>query len=453
MFEPGTYRIAADLLRVRSRSDKVFRTLSWGDRLKVTGADAAGLNVDVDGPARVKAPPASALVKEADARSPQVLKVDFVDVQQGDATVLETADGATMLVDGGENLLFARYLAGRFRGTTSAAPKPIDCIVVSHGDADHFAGLTRIFGTESEARKQLFLAPERIFHNGIVRRAAEPKLGATVKVGRRRVLTELHDDVRTLPTADLSDGFAEWQAAVNAWSARRPTFQMRRVQRGDHAQFDFLRSRGVDVQVLGPVTMDANGGPGLPWLTDEGKTINGHSVVLLVRFGNVRFLLAGDLNTAAEKTLVADHEAGTIDLRADVLKVPHHGSADYLPEFLERVAPGVSVVSSGDEREHIHPRATLLAALGRHARPSLAEPVMFITELAAFFKSVGQADTDGDRPIWAFERSAFGIVRCRTDGQRLLVYTDTGVKTKNEAYAFTVAADGTMAEDKVSVVP
>src|SRR5690606_27482588 len=79
----------------------------------------------------------------------KVLKVDFVDVQQGDGSVIETADGTVILVDGGDNQLFARYLASRFGGTTPAKRKKIDCILVTHGDADHFAGLSMIRKSET----------------------------------------------------------------------------------------------------------------------------------------------------------------------------------------------------------------------------------------------------------------------------------------------------------------
>ena len=72
-----------------------------------------------------------------------VLKVDFVDVQQGDGAVLETPKGQVMLIDGGDNQMFARYLASRFRGTSDDRPKEIDCILVTHGDADHFEGLDK----------------------------------------------------------------------------------------------------------------------------------------------------------------------------------------------------------------------------------------------------------------------------------------------------------------------
>ena len=68
--------------------------------------------------------------------------------------------------------MFARYLASRFRGTTAKRPKEIDCILVSHGDADHFAGLTEIHKSETNktAFKQLFIHPRRVYHNGIVKR-------------------------------------------------------------------------------------------------------------------------------------------------------------------------------------------------------------------------------------------------------------------------------------------
>ena len=64
-------------------------------------------------------PTKSSGLKPADIVIPkqdnQVLKVNFVDVQQGDGAVIESPDGKIILVDGGDNQLFARYLAARFR--------------------------------------------------------------------------------------------------------------------------------------------------------------------------------------------------------------------------------------------------------------------------------------------------------------------------------------------------
>ena len=129
----------------------------WGDEVTVTKPTATRIDiVTVD---FIEQPDGSILpveeagfieptvsgIKAADVVRPRtqnhVLKVNFVDVQQGDGAVIESPDGKVILVDGGDNQLFARYLAARFRGTTEANPKAIDCILVTHGDADHFAGL------------------------------------------------------------------------------------------------------------------------------------------------------------------------------------------------------------------------------------------------------------------------------------------------------------------------
>jgi hypothetical protein len=123
--------------------------------------------------------------------------------------------------------------------------------------------------------------------------------------------------------------------------------------------------------------------------------------------------------------------------------VPHHGSADFSGGFIERVSPLISVVSSGDEsaqKEHIHPRATIMGALGKHSR--VAEPLVFVTELVAFFNVEGFArvtDAKKDKTrgeFFGFSRSAFGIVKTRTDGQRMFVFTDSGKADTKEAYAY-----------------
>jgi hypothetical protein len=176
--------------------------------------------------------------------------------------------------------------------------------------------------------------------------------------------------------------------------------------------------------------------------------------VLRLTYGRWRMLFAGDLNEEAEEILVEAHRSREGSLRSEVFKVPHHGSADFLESFLEAVSPVVSVISSGDEnpaKEYIHPRATLMAGLGRAGRPH--EPVLFVTELVAFFRAEGwvanQPPDSGTgwsrrrKPFFAFSREAFGLVRVRTDGQRLLAYTDSGLATMKEAYAYTLEDDGT----------
>jgi hypothetical protein len=490
--------IAVDLAAMTDEKGDLVTVLAWGDPVTVVAEEEKKLKVEVqdfetqpDG--SILAKPGFGFIKRrlgdgANAREVtapvdevKVLKLDFVDVQQGDGAVLETPGGKIVTLDGGDTQLFARYLAARYPGTSAAAPKRIDAMVVSHGDADHFAGLTQIHTSETNPnpRKRLFVHPDRVYHNGLVKRPSKVKdpeaFGATAKVGEKTVITELESDLTAVADEKMNEPFLAWKKALVDWKQDGP-IEFRHLLKGDDDAFDFLADEELEVQVLGPIPLSDGAVTGLPFLGKPGKddlgigavqaddsfsgldashTINGNSIVLRLGFKNWRIVFAGDLNTQAEQTLVADHEANELDLEAEIFKVPHHGSAEYSEGFLGAVSPLVSVVSSGDEsarKEYIHPRATLMSALGRNSRDPSG--VVFVTELVAFFDKVGWVRPDaatgveGKAPepdqesFFAFRRTAYGIVRIRTDGERLLVFTNSGQDRLKEAYAFTASAPG-----------
>ena len=67
---------------------------------------------------------------------------------------------------------------------------------------------------------------------------------------------------------------------------------------------EFDGSDGVNITVLGPVP-SKNSGPYLyDWFDDESHTINGHSIVIRIEYGQKSFLLGGDLNIPSEKHLL-----------------------------------------------------------------------------------------------------------------------------------------------------
>ncbi|MDP6482947.1 MAG: hypothetical protein QGH70_03735 [Nitrospinota bacterium] len=71
---------------------------------------------------------------------------------------------------------------------------------------------------------------------------------------------------------------------------------------------------------------------------------NDHSVVLRLVHGKVRVLLASDLERRGERELLRSGE----NLRAEVLRVPHHGSRTSSSwAFLRRVRPPAAVISAG----------------------------------------------------------------------------------------------------------
>jgi competence protein ComEC len=83
---------------------------------------------------------------------------------------------------------------------------------------------------------------------------------------------------------------------------------------------------------------------------------NNDSVVMRATERGVRILLTGDIEQPAQQALL---DSG-VDLRADVLKEPHHGSAKILPAFLSAVSPRVSVIGVGAGNDYGQPSPTAL---------------------------------------------------------------------------------------------
>lgn len=112
-------------------------------------------------------------------------------------------------------------------------------------------------------------------------------------------------------------------------------------------------------QVVGPARPSGHAG--------EGSASNDASVVLVVETRGVRILASGDVEPPGQAML---HRA-VPDLQVDVLKVPHHGSADQDRELLASLGARVAVVSLGEDNTYGHPAPAtldLLAELGMVVR-------------------------------------------------------------------------------------
>ncbi|MEO3884028.1 ComEC/Rec2 family competence protein [Nonomuraea sp. B5E05] len=92
----------------------------------------------------------------------------------------------------------------------------------------------------------------------------------------------------------------------------------------------------------------------------EGSAINNSSVVLHVRWRSGSVLLSGDLETEAQKEVLRRSA-----VRADILKIPHHGSNRQSPAFLEAVGARAALISVGTDNDYGHPAPSTLALLRR----------------------------------------------------------------------------------------
>lgn len=141
----------------------------------------------------------------------------FVDVGQGDATLLVGRDGATILVDAG------RDGAGIENGLTAVGVDRVDVLVLTHGDSDHVGGVPAVL---NRYRPELVVEPEgitwpsrasrhvreRVEASGV--QVRKVKKGDVVRVGALRLdvkhpeadaVVQKANDASVVGVADLGD--------------------------------------------------------------------------------------------------------------------------------------------------------------------------------------------------------------------------------------------------------
>lgn len=468
-----------------SSGRKAVNQLLWGDYVTVTG-EQEGERLPV------RAYGYEGWVQADELQAERVLEIVFVDIGQGDGCLVVMPDDRKLLIDAGDGDNMFRFLRWRF----GKFQKPIefDSVVMSHSDLDHYGGFAPIFAED-------VVTVKRVFHNGLVERktdVANNTLGARSADGK--FVTEIVSDTAKM-RALLSD------AAVRG-GKKFPTMLFKALESGRFSEFQAVgvRKRGeatylpgyeedkpISIEVLGPVAEKAGSKWGLRWFGDVGKTKNGHSVVLKLRFGVISVLLGGDLNIPSEQLLLTHHtglhlpdndpaaedaviaEARKV-LECDFAKACHHGSADFSDLFLRSVNPMATIISSGDDEPHCHPRADALGTIGRCGRgrrplifstelsrsssERVTEPNKFRAMLLSLAEDMAKASAEGDEPgvtkardklkksLGDIDRSVavYGAINLRTDGQRAVMAYKIERASKPEkkwdVYTFEPGADG-----------
>ncbi len=256
----------------------------------------------------------------------RVLRATFLDVGQGDAALVDLPDGSAMLIDGGGLVGSPLDVGERVLAPVLASRRRsrIEIVVLSHPHPDHYGGLRA--GLERVA------------------------IGSVWDTGQ-------------------ADAEHTWDGATDPLSfARAKGVAIRRPAElcGTH------HVGGATVEVLAPCPVDFDRGP------------NDNSFVVRIRYGRRAFLFVGDAERAQESDLIAKYGDG---LRADLLKVGHHGSrTSSTPGFIAAVRPAYAIISCGVRNRFGHPHAITLETLAN------AEAHVFRTDRDGAIV----ATTDGD---------------------------------------------------------
>lgn len=171
------------------------------------------------------------------------------------------------------------------------------------------------------------------------------------------IMTHFHAD-----HVDGWPGVFDGRAAGQVWvgpsasqPALQPTLERLRTVGADVVQPPVGSTGSVGAltwQVLGPL-------PGRAPSDDESGAENDASLVIKVETRGLKILLTGDVEPPGQAALVTSG----VDLRAEVLKVPHHGSSRQDSSFLAATQARVAVVSAGVDNDYGHPAPRTVAAL------------------------------------------------------------------------------------------
>jgi competence protein ComEC len=89
---------------------------------------------------------------------------------------------------------------------------------------------------------------------------------------------------------------------------------------------------------------------------------NNDSLVLRLHYGGRNFLLPGDAEKQSEHEILSENETQAV--RADVLKIGHHGGKNSTTQpFLDAVRPQIGIISVGERNPYGHPSPELLERL------------------------------------------------------------------------------------------
>ena len=235
-------------------------------------------------------------------RIPRDLKVNFIDVGQGDSCMITTPSNKKILIDSGgsesydvgKNILFP-YLLDR-------KVTKVDYIIISHFDTDHCKGF------------------EYVMNNINVKNV---------------IISKQPED---------SENYKEFLKIV-----KKRKINIIVVDNGDKIFIE----KNLYIYILWP---DSDN------FVSE-NALNNNSIVCKVVYNNFSMLFTGDIEKIAEEQIIKLYENSNA-LKSTVLKVAHHGSkSSSIEEILEKIKPKIALIGVGESNKFGHPNDGVIERL------------------------------------------------------------------------------------------
>jgi len=222
--------------------------------------------------------------------SQDTLRVNYIDVGQGDSIFVQYPNGEVMLIDAAKK----KDVGAVVDFLNSRDIKKIDYLVATHPHEDHIGGMATIIDT--------------------------------FDIGKIYMPKKEHDTKTYLNMLE---------------SIQRKKLKISTAKAG----VEIANAGGCHTYIISPTG-------------DDYKELNDYSAVIRIEYGGTSFLFMGDAETLIEKELMAKK---SLNLKADVLKVGHHGSnTSSSNAFLKAVSPTHAIVCVGDNNDYGHPKENVV---------------------------------------------------------------------------------------------
>ena len=242
------------------------------------------------------------------------LEVHFVDVGEGDATLIRFSSGKTMLIDSGDNVKVKQLTTYIDKVFFNSHKKVFDYVVLTHSDCDHSGNMDTIL---DKYKVNNFIRPN-ILIDGLENYLADGRAKYDNNNDYVSTITKLYS--------------LEKDNKIKVSFTEPDTY----IDMGNNAK----------VHILSPLK---------PYYT----TTNDYSIVMIVEDNNEKFMLTSDASTDVENDIINSYDEDVLDV--DVLKLGHHGSDTSTSlDWLDITQPDYAVISAGEDNSYQHPSSAVL---------------------------------------------------------------------------------------------